>query len=143
MPSKQSIAETAVLAALFDASSVVDSAISLANVQVVKKGNETVVREVINACVKNVEILATVAAAARCTSRWHRGVVTGAHGSAGVEVNGIPRHVADVRVVLGSSRSSSSSSSDGEACDKSSAQEVNERPQRKKRMPCRFRDVTL
>jgi hypothetical protein len=36
---------------------------------------------------------------AKCTTPWPTGVVTGSHGGVQVEVDGVPRHVADVRSV--------------------------------------------
>ena len=37
---------------------------------------------------------------ARCTSEWRRGTVTDVHSSNNVSVNGIPRHILDVRRVI-------------------------------------------
>ena len=38
---------------------------------------------------------------ARCNAQWPRGVVTGINSDRSVDVNGIPRHVADVRLAPG------------------------------------------
>ena len=36
---------------------------------------------------------------ARCTQRWNNGVVTGVGSGVQIEVDGIPRHIADIRAV--------------------------------------------
>ena len=37
---------------------------------------------------------------ARCTTRWGRGIVTGVNSANNVEVDGVPRHILDVRPVV-------------------------------------------
>ena len=39
--------------------------------------------------------------AARCTTQWDRGIVTGVNSSNNVEVDGVPRHVLDLRPIVG------------------------------------------
>ena len=36
---------------------------------------------------------------ARCTTRWQPGTITGLNSATNVEVDGIPRHIADLRLV--------------------------------------------
>jgi len=48
------------------------------------------------------EVFVKPSAAARCTTEWQRGRVTGPTRGVAVEVDGVPRHVADVRPVPGS-----------------------------------------
>jgi transposase InsO family protein len=47
------------------------------------------------------EVFVKPSAATRCTSEWQRGRVTGPTRGVAVEVDGVPRHVADVRPVPG------------------------------------------
>ena len=75
---------------------------------------------------------------ARCTTQWPRGTVTGTPGSVAVEVDGVPRHVADVRRLSG----------DVEGTSETGQEEVHERDlerrsRRERRMPQRFQDYIV
>ena len=74
--------------------------------------------------------------AARCTSQWSRGVITGIHPPIGVEVDGMPRHVADVRPVP-DERSEASEDTD------EIEEECEARPLRERRLPARLSDYVL
>jgi transposase InsO family protein len=72
---------------------------------------------------------------AKCTSHWTRAVITGNHGPTGVEVNGIPRHVADVRLVPSEAIQPTAEGSNdlvGEG-----------RPVRLRKLPVKFTDYVL
>jgi ribonuclease HI len=69
---------------------------------------------------------------ARCTSSWSVGTITGPGGSSSVEVDGMPRHVSDIRLANGEA---SGSNFDGTT--------NNGRPQRERRLPLRFQDYEM
>jgi hypothetical protein len=71
---------------------------------------------------------------ARCTTQWSTGVVTGTRSPVAVEVDGVPRHVADVRAVPISSDVDDAETQDADLLT---------RPQRMRRFPRRFDDYTL
>jgi transposase InsO family protein len=81
---------------------------------------------------------------ARCTSRWARGVVTGAAGPLSVEVDGIPRHVADVRRVETAGQSvTDEDTNDNESEDADDGETMYHRPVRMRRLPGRFDDFQM
>ena len=82
--------------------------------------------------------------ATRCTSQWDRGVVTGARGLRSVQINGVPRHIADVRAIPGNAQSVESSlSEDVDSEENNEDNEDERRPHRTRRLPSRYNDYVL
>ncbi len=82
---------------------------------------------------------------ARCTTRWRRGVVTNeVAGPLTVEVDGVPRHIADIRVCEASSDSESKvDSTEEEDGETEAPSAVSVRPQRTSIIPRRFSDYVM
>lgn len=101
----------------------------------------------------------------RCTTEWPIGVVTGVSGNVQVEVNGVPRHVADVRRVPDGAdqpaavepvnaetdggvewehhEASGGNSDDSTSSGATEAMEVRTYPRRQSRLPSRFADYDM
>ena len=73
---------------------------------------------------------------ARCFTKWPVGRITGVNSNTNVEVDGIPRHVADVRVVP--TLLSPDSSGDNESVEEDEESEQPRRSQRDRRPPDRY-----
>lgn len=73
--------------------------------------------------------------ATRCTTVWPRGMVTGVVSETNVEVDGIPRHVSDLRQVPAKVEESSDGESDSTGCPEVS---VPDRPRRVRAQPWRY-----
>lgn len=77
---------------------------------------------------------------AKCTTQWRRGKVTDVHSTNTLSVDGIPRHVLDVRRVTFPSESSEDDECQGEAQE---VEVVPRQSQRKRRQPVWMRDYEV
>lgn len=84
---------------------------------------------------------------ATCTSEWRRGVVTGTMRGVGVEVDGIRRHVADIREVPTATPTAPEAipvtENDTQEASAPAEQPSLERPRRDVRLPRRFHDYVM
>lgn len=84
---------------------------------------------------------------ARCTSHWKKGIVTGVNSNSNVSVDGMPRHVLDLRRVVSPPRSSNEDEEQHEDDDGTvnrDEQEVNRRyPERVRRPPRWMNDYDM
>ena len=72
---------------------------------------------------------------ARCTTQWGRGRVTAINSDNNVDVEGVPRHILDIRPVI---------ELGGEESDEEKeAHEVQQRPRRERRAPAWMQDYNM